>query len=374
MGLKNQALKGKRGKGSVEVQNNNGSIRLRWRANGRRYSLSPGFRHDELGLKAVQKLVYQIELDILSGNFDPSLEKYRPQPVATPVEKQEKPRFVYAVDLYRAFLEAKPPKQRTYTWHYKPVLRMLEKSNPKIQDLKAWMEKIDSLKPRSWNDRLFYLKQGIQWAVDEGLIESDSGLLGLENRTISRIPDPTRKPLTTKEIEAILEAIKTDRFVKKSSRYKHSHYYGYIAFQIYTGCRPSEVIGLQWKHVNFEKREIEISTVLARGENGLTSSKHRIRKETKTGMIRYLPMNGELFELLSSLYKQQGKEELVFPSPTGLCLDDKNVSRRVWKPVLEALEIEYRVPYACRHGFISRGIEQGIPLTGIAYLAGHKDT
>lgn len=375
MGL-NKCTNSRRSKGSVEIQNNNGSIRLRWRVNGQRYTLSPGLKHDELGLKAAARIASQIELDILSNNFSGETEKYKPNVDAKPPEKlkEEKPKFVYALDLYRAFLAASSIKERTYYAHYHPVLRMLEKVNPKLESLASWIQKEEKLAPKTWNDRLYYLKRSIIWALKAELIDSDLGLGEVENRPIPRNVKPERKPFTSKEVRAIIEALKTDQFKSEHTPWKHSHYYPYFAFQLYTGCRPAEVIGLQWKHVDFERKEVEISTVLARGDKGQTSSKHRVRKETKNGMVRLLPMDDELFELLSSLYQKQGKEELVFPSPTGKAIDDKNIRDRVWKKVLEGLKIPYRVPYAGRHSMISRAIEQGVPLTGIAYLAGHVDT
>ena len=251
---------------------------------------------------------------------------------------------------------------------------MLEKGNPKLVNLSEWIQKNEKLAANTWNDRLYYLKKGIIWAIESGLIDSDFGLGGVENRPIPRGVKPQRKPFTNKEVKAILEALKTDRFKSEFTDWKDSHYYPYFAFQLYTGCRPAEVIGLQWKNIDFERREIEISTVLARGAKGQTSAKHRVRKETKNGMVRLLPMDDDLFELLSNLYRNQGKEELVFTSPTGKAIDDKNTRNRVWKKVLEGLGIPDRVPYAGRHSFISRAIEQNVPLTGIAYLAGHVDT
>jgi integrase len=65
---------------------------------------------------------------------------------------------------------------------------------------------------------------------------------------------------------------------------------------------------------------------------------------------------------------------LIFRSPKGLAINDNNFTRRQWKPVLEGLGIEYRKPYTTRHTMASIAIEQGIPLTGVAYLLGHKDT
>jgi integrase len=54
LGIKNQ-------KGKVSIENFKNRIRLRWRYQGKRYSLSLG-PYDKINLKAAQKKVLQIEL------------------------------------------------------------------------------------------------------------------------------------------------------------------------------------------------------------------------------------------------------------------------------------------------------------------------
>lgn len=68
LGIKNQ-------KGKVSVENFKNRIRLRWRYLGKRYSLSLG-PYDKINLKAVRKVVLQIELDMANDQFDITLVKY----------------------------------------------------------------------------------------------------------------------------------------------------------------------------------------------------------------------------------------------------------------------------------------------------------
>jgi integrase len=99
-----------------------------------------------------------------------------------------------------------------------------------------------------------------------------------------------------------------------------------------------------------------------------------VRKETKTGTIRHLSMTPRLREMLIARCQEQDPEALIFPSYTGKPIDDRMFRRRQWKPILKGLGIEYRRPYITRHTLASTAIEQGIPLTSVAYLLGHTDT
>ena len=209
--------------------------------------------------------------------------------------------------------------------------------------------------------------------MEEELLISNP-LKGVKKRKGEGTRNPKRKPFSSDEIKLILDALWSDKFSSPYSPTKHSHYAPFIEFLLITRCRPAELIGLQWKNVDLARREIEISSVLARSDSGQTSAKKRVRKETKTGNSRIIPMNDRMVEILTNLSGSKAPNALVFTSPRGLAIDDKNLLSRVWKPVLEKLGIAYRVPYAARHSMASRAIEQGVTLTGIAYLMGHSST
>ena len=68
LGIKNQ-------KGTVSIENFKNRIRLRWRYQGKRYSLSLG-PYDKINLKAAKKVVLQIELDMDNVHLNHTLVKY----------------------------------------------------------------------------------------------------------------------------------------------------------------------------------------------------------------------------------------------------------------------------------------------------------
>lgn len=121
-----------------------------------------------------------------------------------------------------------------------------------------------------------------------------------------------------------------------------------------------------------DSKMVEISEAFARTVKG-TNHAARIQKGTKMENVRYLPLTDQLFSLLE--YQLNGKtpDEFVFPSPTGLCIDNKMLQRRVIKPVLKELGFGNRDLYSARHAFGTRAIQQGMALTEVAYLMGHNN-
>ncbi len=68
---------GKASKGSVQVIASNRRLQLRFRYAGKRRYLSLGLPDDRDNRLAAEMKARQIQLDILSGNFDETLDKYR---------------------------------------------------------------------------------------------------------------------------------------------------------------------------------------------------------------------------------------------------------------------------------------------------------
>jgi integrase len=130
-------------------------------------------------------------------------------------------------------------------------------------------------------------------------------------------------------------------------------------------------VGLRVKHVSLEANRIYINEVLARTLKS-TSASNRVRKSTKNEKERILPLTRDLKEVLSPLLVGKKEDDLVFQSPTGKAIDDKNFRERIFKKVLLHLGIKERVLYAARHTFGSRCIDQGITPVMTAFLMGNN--
>jgi integrase len=178
------------------------------------------------------------------------------------------------------------------------------------------------------------------------------------------------EPFTASERDSIIEAFKTNRFCHPftSRNHLHSNYAVYVQFLFYTGCRPSEAIGLRWKSIDFDKRIVLFQEAVVQSPRG------RIHKEgLKTQAFRKFKINEQLREILESIKPlSRSAESLVFPASEGGFIVQDNFRKRVWKKVLQGLEIQYRVPYQTRHTFITLCLDKGIDAKDIAQWVGNS--
>jgi integrase len=361
MGIKKAA---KNLKGSVSIENYRNKIRLRWRYQSKRYTLNL-FTFNPHNLLQAKKLAVTIENDLVTGLFDSTLEKYRTGGLVKTPPRQES-----IITLFEQW--ALEYKNRDCEKHinYHAVRNMMKRWEPfKASEI---LKKLNgtSINERTYNRRLTLLKGFAAWLVKQK-ITAINYLEDVQPKQTKKANDPKRKPFTPAEITLILDAVKDNKFCPKCSQFKHSHYYPFLYFIFKTGVRNAEAIGLRVQNVNYEKKVIEISEVLARSLKG-THASARIRKETKNGKIRQLPLTDDLRELLEKQASGKQGNDLVFTSPKGKAIDDRMFQRRIFRTVLEGLNIENRVLYACRHTFSSRCMESGLSPVTTAFLMGNN--
>jgi integrase len=173
--------------------------------------------------------------------------------------------------------------------------------------------------------------------------------------------DPSkRKAFTLQEVAAILTSAQTPLY---------RHCYPYIATLLYTGMRPSEVIGLRWRDVNLTDNTITITSSLVRSRG----SKNRVRKRPKTGVS-----GNRILEILPALQSILGElqpgdpDQLLFTGRDGKPIDDSLFAKTDWRGILGAAGCAHRPPYACRHTYLSHLVDRGQPLPKVAAIAGHS--
>ncbi|MES2373835.1 MAG: tyrosine-type recombinase/integrase [Bacteroidota bacterium] len=355
LGIKNQ-------KGTVSIENYRSRIRLRWRFNGIRHTLNLS-AYTKINLQKAKKLAIEIERDMALDNFDSTLLRYKGEPNTTAIIKPFKEQYEEWVSNY---LNMDCEKNVNYNafrnmirkWGQVNEANVLEKFNA------------ETFCVGTYNRRLTMLKNYIKWLVKSGLWAANP-VADVQPRRGKKLPKSKRKPFTEEEISRILSAFKNDTFTPKVSASKHSHYYPFIYFIFKTGVRNAEAIGLRVSSLDLTNCQIQIKEVLARSLKG-TSAALRIRKETKNGKERILPLTPDLLQVLSPIIEGKGKDDLVFQSPTGLAIDDNNFQPRIFKKVLKGLNIDERVLYACRHTFGSRCIDSGITPVMTAFLMGNN--
>lgn len=351
-------------KGSVSISECDGRIRLRWRYLGKRYSINLS-KWDQLHLLKAKKLALQIEQDMILEQFDVTLDKYRDKP-KNPVVKEKQSMVNYFESWVKEY------KQMDCDIHidYYNIRNTIRKWGEFNQiDILKWLNK-EKFAPSTYNSRLSILSSFADWLVKMKIWE-DNPLQDVSKKKVSKKVKESRTPFTQEEIVSILNAIKNDTYCPKSSQYKHSFYYPFIYFIFKTGVRNAEGVGLRVGSVDLKSKQIVIKEALARSTKG-THAEARVRKETKNGKERLLPLTNDLLEVLNPLLINKQPDDLVFQSYKGLPIDDRMFQRRVFKVVLKGLNIKDRALYACRHTFGSRCIDMGINPVITAFLMGNN--
>jgi integrase len=345
------------------------NYRIDFVLSGKRKRFYPG-TSDEL---KARNILRRMEFDWEQGQFDATLQSYKLKnrvqfaKVEPYTSKQVGKSNTKLLTLWDKWVESLNLPLRTLNDHYHCCRVMVAKANSSWNDT-SWFVQSD-LAASTWNTRRRFIKSCITWALAEGLIEGKNPWNGLKSRKVSRTG---ANPLTKAETQLIIQSFEDNRFCALSSPCKHSYYLPYLKFLLHTAARPGEVIALQWKHIDFENNLIEISEAMGKDLEASPYATRKIRKETKTGETRYLPISPALKELLLGYKPVDARpDSLVFTGARGKSVLDIRAFREVWKKVLDGLGLEYRKPYQTRHTALSH-IAQNHGLLAAAQVAGHK--
>ncbi|MBD1824406.1 tyrosine-type recombinase/integrase [Cyanobacteria bacterium FACHB-DQ100] len=381
-------MQSRRAKGSVNVQDNNGSIRLRWTYLGKAYNLNlPGLRYsDKENLKLAQAKAKEIESDIIYERFDATLAKYDPRrKVVVSEQSQTHSTFplpaidtLNLIEIWEKYIQYKTPlvEKTTALTHYRRVSNHLEKLPYKklseaLEIRQHWLEN-NSLKTAKF--LLMEINAACSWAVKRRLIEHNlfSGM-ALE---IEIDQDEEPDPFTAEERDVIIQAFAEHEIYKS--------YAPFVWFLFFSGCRTSEVVALKWKHIDHNFQFISISEAI------VNVSSRKIHKGTKTGKSRKFPCNEQMQSFLINLRRKSLKnkdEDYLFPSLKGKAINTHTFSALCWKGcrqqgkwidgIVTKLEKEglvdhYRNLYSTRHSFISMAIEAGMPIHHVAKIVGNS--
>lgn len=353
----------RKAKGAVSITEDRGRIRLRWRHEGKRFSINHSFV-STVNMLAAKKLALKIEQDMVLAEFDVTLVKYTGK---KHISKLSTSSFT---ELFEYWVKNFKQMDCEVHTNYNSTRNMIRKWN-KV-DSSNIVQKLNSTKNAAvtYNRRLTILKDFCNWLVTQQYWDQNP-LLSVKRKKVKTVKSVKREPFTEAEIKLVLSAFLNNTACSKYAATKHSFYYPFIYFFFKTGVRNAEAIGLRVKHLDFEKGVINIKEVLARTLKSSTS-KNRVRKTTKNEKERVLPLTSDLKEVLQPLLKNKQPDDLVFLSPTGKALDDNNFRERIFKPVLKKLGIPERVLYAARHTFGSRCIDEGITPVMTAFLMGNN--
>jgi integrase len=343
----------------ITIENHGGRLRLRWLYQGKRLTLSCGVPDSSAGQGMAQMMAGRIKADIESGNFDMTLLKYRPRLLGKNASE------ISVVALFQKFADYKLKdcgvSARSIETRYKPLLKYIERSlnypaheitEAKARNFKAIL--IENLSSQTAKERLWLLQSCWNWAKGKYHIASENPWSGL-TAGIKSQPSQRVKPFTAAEIQSIIRAFRSSRH--------YTHYADFVTFLFGVGCRFGEASGLRWRHVADDFLTCWIGESISRGH----------RKGTKTNKARTVTLSPSIAQMLSDRHRaiKPRPDDMVFPSPKGLPIDDHNFRNRAWKMILEQSNIDYRKPYTARHSAISHALANGANYVELAAQTGH---
>ena len=232
-------------------------------------------------------------------------------------------------------------------------------------DLTAWYVKtrLETEKPCTYNDRVKTFKAMIRWAYRNELVQDISYLDRIERKkdTPIRIKNED-KFLEHDEIKVLLPAMKA------------YHWKLLTEFLILSGMRIGEVMDLDVKDVDIEKREIDINSSYSM-HIGLSSS---VKTDSS---YRVIYIQDELLRCVKKINKYRHDVErknsciasFFFPYVNGGRIR-YDAYRKYLKETTEKVIGRPLTPHALRHTHTALLATAGIPLSAISRRLGHQNS
>lgn len=169
-----------------------------------------------------------------------------------------------------------------------------------------------------------------------------------------RVPRTRVEPLSLDEVRRFLAAVP-------------SAFRPYYTVAFFTGLRTSELHGLRWEAVDFERAQILVRTTLVYGE---------LDEPKTSGSEREVEMRSIVLEALrqQKVLTAPLDSPFVFCASNGQPMNYRNLARRVWHPTLKAIGLRPRRPYQTRHTAATLWLAAGEAPEWIARQMGHSTT
>jgi integrase len=192
-----------------------------------------------------------------------------------------------------------------------------------------------------------YLNIVLQTAMNDDLIRKNPvPLVRLPRRVAVR----ERIFFSEDEIKQIIGAAK-------------GHLKNYIQVACFTGMRGSELIGLKWDDIDFEKEIVRVDTRIVCG----------VEDETKSRKIRYIPMFQQTKEALQRQRQFSGLREYVFIKSNGDHYSTPEILRESFQKLLLDNKIRRGTVHDLRRSFNTMLKQHGYPEDWILDIMGHMD-
>ncbi len=346
-----------------------GRLQLDFRYRGIRCREQTRLADTEANRRRLRKLLEKIDAEILLGTFDyqsyfpnsAKVEQFAAQDERRAQARNRTPQFAaFAV----AWLQENEVRwRRSYfgtlsgTVRQYLVPRFGEKcleqlTRADILEFRAELRKRRLKSGKSLSaDRVNHIISPLRQMLDEAAIRYDfiSPMQGIKGLPVGR---SDVEPFSLEEVQSILTAVRPD-------------FLNYYAVRFLTGLRTGEIDGLQWRYVDLDRRELLVREALVAGELGPTKT---------DGSARDVRMSGLVYDALLEQRQVTGRWDFVFCNSVGKPLCHRNVTKRVWYPLLRHLGLRKRPPYQTRHTAATLWLASGENPEWVARQLGHTTT
>jgi integrase len=357
------ALMTKASAGTPQVKTSNGRLQIVLTHQGKRKYLTLGLSVSKQNRNYADMVARQIQNDILAGHFDPTLEIYKRES-STSDSEISTVENINLRELWDKYTNYKRPQlaQSTIAKDFNRVARHIEKfPGTELTDAVSIRDHLVSTTTTGAAKKILtQLGAACGWAVKSNIILTNpfQGMAADLKSPKGRRDESEIDPFTPEERDRIIQAFRDN----------NSEYAALVEFLFRTGCRPSEAIGLQFKHIGSGYKTITFEQVVTDSENGLA-----LEKGLKTQEKRVFPCGKNLRSFLRSIEpEQKDPDRFIFKPLRGKFFDFHNFTNRYWRSTLRSQGIRERNPYQTRHTYITFCLDSGMDAKDVAKLVGNS--
>lgn len=223
----------------------------------------------------------------------------------------------------------------------------------KRKDVSDWVSQMDVSNKRIANI-VSPLRAALTDAVQDDLIESNP-LLEWGYKKQEAPKESTIDPFTLDEQQAILEQL-----VGQGRNLIH--------FAFWTGLRTSELIALEWRDVDWDKKVIYIS----RAKTSHSDTPEAPKTKSGVRIVKLLPPAIRALEDQAKYTEFDGGVVFYNPNTNKPWVGDKAIRVGLWQPALKKAGVRYRYPYQARHTYASMMLSAGETLAWVSNQMGHS--
>jgi len=190
------------------------------------------------------------------------------------------------------------------------------------------------------------LKPAFENAIIDGQIQNTPFIISFPTLK----SDYEIRPFTLKEIELILSSC-------------NGYFKNILGVAFFSGMRTGEVLGLEWKNIDFENKKINIVQTRTNGLTKIPKTKSSIRKIDMLSQCEYF---------LRKQRKLTGLSKNVFLNTRGKVFYGSSNLNCNWANLLKKLKFEHRGIYQTRHSFASNMLSNKEDPLWVSQMLGHK--